>query len=100
MGDRFIKGWRELADKYKIIGRVDGRGLFIGIELVEDKKTKEPAANKNRILQMECFKRVLLYERAGYYGNRINLMPPLAIDEKEIDRSLEIFDQAFKVVSK
>jgi len=100
MGDRFMKGWRELAEKYKIIGDVNGRGLFIGIELVEDKKTKEPAAKKNKILQMECFKRGLLYERAGYYGNRINLMPPLAIDEKEIDKSIEIFDQSLKAVGK
>jgi 4-aminobutyrate aminotransferase-like enzyme len=79
---------------------VDGRGLFIGVELVRDRKTKEPASEENAILSHECFKRGLLYEKGGYYGNMVKTICPLSIREEEVDKAIEIFDQAIKVAEK
>lgn len=99
-GEYFQKGLRELQSRHPLIGNVDGRGLFIGVELVRDRKTKEPASEENGIVSHECFKRGLLYEKGGYYGNMVKTICPLSISEQEIDKAIEIFDQAIRVAEK
>jgi 4-aminobutyrate aminotransferase-like enzyme len=88
----------ELAKKHKMIGNVNGRGLFIGVELVRDKKTKEPAGEENLALQTECQKRGVLYERGGFYGNIVKFMPSLNISTELIDKAINLLDQALTVV--
>jgi 4-aminobutyrate aminotransferase/(S)-3-amino-2-methylpropionate transaminase len=88
----------ELAKKHKMIGNVNGRGLFIGVELVRDKKTKEPAGEENLALQTECQKRGVLYERGGFYGNIVKFMPSLNISTELIDKAINVLDQALTVV--
>ncbi len=46
MGDRCLSNLQALMDKHKVIGDVRGKGLFLGAELVADRKTKEPAPEK------------------------------------------------------
>jgi 4-aminobutyrate aminotransferase-like enzyme len=79
---------------------VNGLGLFIGIDLVKDRKTKDPAPEENAVIHHECFKRGLLYERGGYYGNMIKTICPLSITEEEVNKALEIFDEAMKVAER
>ena len=79
------------------IGNISGRGLFIGVELVKDKISKEPAFEENSILQTECQKRGLLYERGGFYGNIVKFMPPLTISTETIEKAITIVDEALSV---
>lgn len=93
-GEYFKKGFRDLAEEHPLIGNVEGKGLFIGVELVKDQKTKEPAIEENIVVQEECLKRGLLYPRQGWYGNKMNVICPLVIEKEQVDRALEIFDAA------
>jgi len=101
-GDYFYKGLEDLMDEHPLIGNLEGKGkgLFIGIELVKDRKTKEPAAEENMRVQKECCKRGVLYEKGGWYGNIIKIIPPLVITQEQVDKVMEVFDDALKAAEK
>ncbi len=88
--DRLIK----IQEKCKYIGEVRGRGLVMGIELVMDKKTKEPAPKMARELVLRCADKGLLIGIVGIYGNVIRVGPPLVITDEEIEESLSIMEEA------
>jgi 4-aminobutyrate aminotransferase len=98
LGD-YILGW--LADwpqRHRLVGEVRGRGLMIGIELVRDKKTKEPAAAERKALVRATFERGLLTLGCG--PNVLRLMPPLVIDQEQADCALEILEAALTEVER
>lgn len=99
-GEYLMKGLRDLEQRHRIIGNITGKGLFIGVELVKDRKTKEPATEENIVVQKECLRKGLIYPRQGRFGNMINTICPLTIERDQIDRALEIFDNAFTVAEK
>jgi hypothetical protein len=80
------------------IGDVRGRGLMLGIELVKDKKTKEPISKAvaNRIFQ-ECLKRGLL---SMTYSNPIRIIPPLNLTPKVANEAADILEAVFTLVQK
>lgn len=77
------------------IGDIRGPGLFIGIELVYDKDTKEPARiEANQLVKMAFEKGVIFgTSRFGDLGNVVKIKPPLNISHSEIDRALGIFEE-------
>jgi 4-aminobutyrate aminotransferase / (S)-3-amino-2-methylpropionate transaminase / 5-aminovalerate transaminase len=83
-----------IQEKCKYLGDIRGRGLVMGIELVMDKKTKEPAPKIARELVIRCAEKGLLLGIVGIYGNVIRIGPPLVITEDEIQESLEIMEEA------
>ncbi len=95
-GKYFIKGLKDLAEEHPIVGYVEGKGLYIGIEFVKDRRTKKPATKETKWMSMKLMQLGMLVKRAGYYGNRFALSPPLTITFEQIDKALEIFDKAFK----
>ncbi len=71
--------------------------MFIGFELVKDRKTKKPAVDELKLLHKECFKKgVLWVAGGGFYGNRGYIISPLVIEKEQIDRVIETFDQALR----
>ncbi|MEP7271166.1 MAG: acetyl ornithine aminotransferase family protein [Acidobacteriota bacterium] len=96
MGDYLLKGLRELQTKHETIGDVRGKGLMIGIELVRDRVTKEPAATERDQVEIECFKRGLIIQGCGV--STIRLSPPLLIDEVQCDFAIETLDEALLAV--
>jgi len=66
-----------LAAKHDLIGEMRGRGLMLGVELVKDCATKEPAAEAAKRLLESARKRGLLVGRGGVHGNVIRINPPL-----------------------
>ncbi len=94
-GDYFRAGLRDLEERHPIIGHVDMKGIYTGIELVKDRKTKEPAAEAGSYVCARSVEEGLLYEKGGYYYNRMQLIPPLTISREELDRVLNIFDRVF-----
>jgi len=88
--DRLIN----IQEKCKYLGDVRGRGLVMGMELVMDKKTKEPAPKLAKDLVLRCAQKGLLIGIVGIYGNVIRVGPPLVISDEEIDESLDIMESA------
>jgi 4-aminobutyrate aminotransferase-like enzyme len=84
----------ELQARHPILGWIDQRGLFVGLEFVRDRKTKEPAVDETTLMLDYCLRQGLLLERGGYYYNRFQLIPPLVVGKGHIDRAVEILDGA------
>jgi len=95
-GEYFLKGLKELEETHEIVGNVQGKGLYIGLEFVRNKKTKEPASQETVCMTMRLLQKGLLVKKAGYFGNRFAISPPLTITHEQIDRAIEIFDEVFK----
>ncbi|MFW6137821.1 MAG: aspartate aminotransferase family protein [Spirochaetota bacterium] len=99
-GEYFLEGLKKLEKKHPIIGNIDNRGIYTGVELVNNRKTKEPALKASTYIRDRCVEEGLLYEKGGYYYNRMQLIPPLTIDYSDIDRVMEIFDRLFEEAEK
>jgi 4-aminobutyrate aminotransferase len=95
VGNHLYRGLKDLEEKYDVVGEVRGKGLMVGVELVEDGESKAPnAAGANRA--MEAAKaRGLLIGRGGLYGNVLRIAPPLVITEDDAARAIETLDVAF-----
>lgn len=91
-GNYIMKRLNELKDQYQIIGDVRGIGLMIGIELVEE--NKEPAVAKRDLIVRKALDEGLILLPAG--DSVIRFVPPLIIKKNEIDRGMEIFEDALK----
>ena len=99
-GKYLLSGLKDLQSKHSLIGVVDGRGLMVGMEFVKDRKTKEPATDEARIIMKESMKKGLALNVTGYFGNRINIVPPLIIEKEQIDEALKILDEVLTFVEK
>lgn len=93
-GSYFREQLGELQEKHPILGWIDARGLFVGLEFVRDRKTKEPAVAETKLMLDYCVREGLLFEAGGYLYNRFQLIPALTIERGEIDRAIEILDGA------
>lgn len=91
MGHRLLVGLKKLQDKHAVIGDVRGVGLMIGVELVKDRATKEPAQDLTGELEQLAFRRGLLLLGAG--KSVIRIAPPLVVSPYDVDKGLEILDQ-------
>jgi 4-aminobutyrate aminotransferase-like enzyme len=83
-----------MQEKCPYIGDVRGSGLVMGVELVKDKKTKEPAPDLTKKLIDVTAQNGLLIGSVGIYGNVIRVAPPLVITEAEAHESLDIFEKS------
>ncbi len=91
MGEYLMENLREMMPRHLSIGDVRGKGLMIGIEIVKDRETREPAkAMRDQIVE-EAFHQSLLLLGAGEAALR--LMPPLMIDKASCDEALTIIDR-------
>jgi 2,2-dialkylglycine decarboxylase (pyruvate) len=88
---------RELQERHEQIGDVRGRGLLVGLELVEDRGTKEPANELGAAVTAECLRLGLsmnIVKGDGSQRNCLRLAPPLTITTEEIDLAISILDTA------
>ncbi len=92
MGEMMMVRLKEIQEKSRYLGDVRGRGLVMGLELVQDKKTKEPAPDLIHKLIVRCAENGLLIGSVGIYGNVIRVAPPLSINEAEAHESLDIME--------
>jgi 4-aminobutyrate aminotransferase-like enzyme len=92
-GAYFLSGLEDLAKRHPSIGHIDGLGLYLSIELVKDRKTKEPAGDATGWAVGELVKEGLLCMYSGYYYNRLCFAPPLVIQKTEIDQALQVLDR-------
>lgn len=98
MGEYLGSKLKKLQQKYEIIGDVRGIGLLYGIELVEDRKTKEKAALKAEKIMYSALTKGLNFKISK--TNTISLSPPLIINKDQIDQAVNILDQSIAEVLK
>ena len=90
MGERLMAGLRIIAGKHGCIGDVRGLGLMVGVELVKDRGTREPAPELLHQLVLTAFQRGLLLLGAG--KSTLRLAPPLVVDEQDVVTALAMLD--------
>ncbi len=101
MGEYAMKRLMELYDKHPLIGDVRGLGLMIGIELVKNRKTKEPATKETSdICLNRALKRGVLFVTSGWNGNVIRFAPPLTVKQEHIDKAIEVLDKSLGEIEK
>jgi 4-aminobutyrate aminotransferase len=100
LGARFRAGLDSLMEKHSLIGEVRGLGLMLGVELVKDRKTKEPAAAATGALLEAAKDEGLLIGKGGLYGNVIRIAPPMTASKRQIDDGIELFDKGLAKAAK
>ncbi|MDD4892159.1 MAG: aspartate aminotransferase family protein, partial [Phycisphaerae bacterium] len=104
---RAAKLGRQLLDRlgsrlgrFATVGDVRGRGLMVGVELVEDRSTKTPDAKLAVAVMKACLHRGLLVLTGGVAGNVISLSPPLVVTEEQAEVAAEIIADAIAETAK
>lgn len=92
LGDTILGKLADWPRRHRLVGEVRGRGLMIGLELVRDKKTKEPAREEAKAVVEGAFHRGLLLLTCG--ASTVRLVPPLVIDPEQADCALALLEEA------
>jgi 4-aminobutyrate aminotransferase len=92
MGEIFINGLREIQKKHEFIGDVRGKGLMVAMEIIKTDKERTPDGDKAMAILNQALERDLLGYMAGRTGNVIRFIPPLIVNEDEINQALEILE--------
>lgn len=98
LGAHLVAGFQRLAEKHSIIGEVRGKGLMLGVELVKDRTTKEPARDECAAVFERCKELGLLIGKGGLWGNTLRIKPPMCITRADADFMLEVIDEALASV--
>ena len=93
-----LKRLGELQERSEIVGDVRGKGLMIGVELVEDKESKKPAVQKAVQVITRAWKRGVAVVTCG--ASTIRIAPPLTIQREMLDASLDIVEDTIDEVAK
>src|SRR2546423_2827352 len=93
--ERFLK----LQDKYPLVGDVRGLGGMVAMELVKDRKTKEPDSHTASDILMAAHQRGLVLIKAGMYDNVLRVLVPLCVTDEQLQQGLAIFEDAFTTVA-
>ncbi len=83
-----------LQEKHATIGEVRGMGLLQGVELVKDRRTKEPAPEAAVAVMEGARERGLIVGKGGLYGNVLRIAPPMNVTAEDADRAADVLDQA------
>ena len=95
-GSYFRQKLQELQQQFPLIGDVRGLGLFIGVELVDDRVSKKPAtATAARLIEYFKQHKILLSTEGPFY-NVLKIKPPLAFNQQDADKFIAVFERGLK----
>jgi 4-aminobutyrate aminotransferase/(S)-3-amino-2-methylpropionate transaminase len=100
IGQRVTERFRKFQKHYSLIGDVRGLGAMVGMELVVDRKTKEPATAFTKRLIELCRKKGLLMISAGTHSNIIRPLMPLVITDEQLEKGLLIIEETLEEIEK
>jgi 4-aminobutyrate aminotransferase-like enzyme len=92
MGERLKAGLEELAARHQLIGDVRGQGLFLGVELVQDRDSLEPATFQAGEVIERMKDRGFLLSTDGPDHNVIKIKPPMVLDGSDVDTTIDALD--------
>ena len=98
-GREFRAGLDKLKRSYPIIGDVRGMGLMLGVELVTDRATREPAKAQSVEIMEATREAGLLIGKGGLDGNVLRVKPPMIITAADVEFALDVLDRSFAAVS-
>jgi 4-aminobutyrate aminotransferase len=98
LGQYSLDRLKEIKERHALIGDVRGLGLFLGVELVKDQKTRERAGEEAEAVMYACLSKGLGFKIT--MGNIITLTPALVITKKEMDHALEIIETCIADIEK
>ncbi len=84
---------KELQERHTLIGDVRGMGLMLGVELVRDRQSKEPANTEAAEILERCKERGLLIGKGGLYGNTLRIKPPMCITKDDANFMVDCLDE-------
>jgi alanine-glyoxylate transaminase/(R)-3-amino-2-methylpropionate-pyruvate transaminase len=89
----------EVQERHSLIGEVRGMGLMLGVELVRDRETKEPANTEAAAALELCKERGLLLGKGGLFGNVLRIKPPMCLTKDDADFLADCLDEVLGIVS-
>jgi 4-aminobutyrate aminotransferase/(S)-3-amino-2-methylpropionate transaminase len=95
---RMMTRFGEWLEDFEHVGEARGKGAMMAIELVKDRRSKEPAEKEAHAVQDECYKRGLLILTAGLYNNVVRFHPPLNIPMEDLERALDLVEESLRAV--
>jgi 2,2-dialkylglycine decarboxylase (pyruvate) len=98
IGGHMLERLEALQQRYEMIGDVRGQGQLTGIELVRDRRTKQPATEEGREIGRMCFEQGLIFSlRRG--GSVLRFVPPATTTPGQIDAAMDQLGRALEAVS-
>ncbi len=98
IGSHLKDSLHALADKHPLVGEVRGMGLMLGVELVKDRKTKEPAKAEAADVMEKLRERQVLIGKGGLYGNTLRIKPPMCINKDDADYLVAMLDEVLSEI--
>jgi alanine-glyoxylate transaminase/(R)-3-amino-2-methylpropionate-pyruvate transaminase len=99
VGTRLKAGLVALTARHQLIGDVRGKGLMLGVELVRDRGTKEPATAETLEMLEQLRELGVLVGKGGLDGNVLRIKPPLCLTAEDADFAVEAIDYALSRIS-
>jgi len=93
---RLLSRARPWHEAFPCVGEVRGRGAMVGIELVKQRETREPAPAEAQRVVRRCFEKGLILLWGGLHRNVIRLLPPLNIPWEELEMGLDLLEESLK----
>lgn len=100
LGRSVRKRFEQWQDRFELIGEIRGLGPMLALELVEDRKTKQPAADKTKALVKFAHENGLVLLSCGEFGNVIRVLMPLVITDDQLEQGLAVLEKGLEEVSK
>jgi 4-aminobutyrate aminotransferase len=97
IGRTALERLHELMSRHVLIGDVRGRGCLLGIELVKDRRTREPATDAAEHVLYLALERGLSFKIS--MGNVLTLAPPLVVTAEQMHGAIDIIDACLSVVT-
>jgi 4-aminobutyrate aminotransferase len=94
MGNIIMKRLNEMKSSYECVGDVRGLGLMIGMEIVQDKKSRRPGVAEREFILNEACKNGVILIGAG--RSVIRFCPPLTITKQQVEHSMDVLEAAIK----
>jgi alanine-glyoxylate transaminase/(R)-3-amino-2-methylpropionate-pyruvate transaminase len=98
VGGHLRGGLEKLMTKHNVIGDVRGKGLLLGVELVKDRQTKEPAKAECAQALEACRDLGLLLGKGGYWGQVLRIAPPMCVTKADADFLVAVLDSALSTL--
>jgi alanine-glyoxylate transaminase / (R)-3-amino-2-methylpropionate-pyruvate transaminase len=98
VGAHLKDGLLALQERHALVGDVRGMGLMLGLELVRDRATKEPASNETADVLELCKERGLLIGKGGLHGNTLRIKPPMCLSTDDADFLVACLDEVLGLI--
>ena len=99
VGGALLARLKDLQQRHKAIGDVRGRGLMLAIEMVKDRRTKEPDAGITAAVFENCREQGLILSKSGPHRSVLRMVPPMCLTLADVETVADGLDRAFTEVS-